>query len=118
MYKPSDKLLGVWVTTPLLSRKGVITGYNTRLEAVVNGAYLRTTYEFHDWRNRELGHPLSTDHHGNGLHNLTKVEIKDVWIGWTRDGGKTFRTDEDLIRERGTDALGKILKGLGYAPKT
>lgn len=116
MYKPSDKLLGVWVTTPLLSKKGAITGYDTRLEAVIDGDYIPTTYEFHDSYRRHLGHPLSTDYNGNGLHNLTKVEIKPVWIGWTNDGGKTFMTDEGMKRKHGFRALGPVLKDLGYVP--
>lgn len=115
MYRKSDTLLGVWVTTPLLSKKStVITGYTTRLEAVVDGRYLQTTYEFHDGRSKILGNVLNTDYNGNGLHNLVTVEVKPVWIGWTSDGGKTFVTDQGMIRRHGKFPLGRVLKDLGY----
>lgn len=116
MYKPSDTLLGVWVTAPLLGKKNVIIRHETRLEAVVSAEYLQTTYEFHDSRARILGHSTNTDFNGNGLHNLIKVVVGPVYIGWTRNAGKSFITDEDLIRERGTDSLGRILRSIGYVP--
>lgn len=114
MYKQSEKLLGVWVTTPLLNKKGDITGYNIHLEAVVDGSYLQATYEFHDTFNRCLGHRLCTDFNGNGLHNLLTVQIKPVWVGWTSDGGKTFVTDDDVKRRHEFRTLGSVLKDLGY----
>lgn len=116
MYKPSDKLLGVWVTAPLLGKKNVIIRHETRLEAVVSAEYLQTTYEFHDSRTHILGHPTNTDYNGNGLHNLVKVVIAPVYIGWTRNAGRTFITDDDLIREKGTGSLGQIMKQIGYVP--
>lgn len=107
MYRKSDKLLGVWVTRPLLSKKGIAVGNDTKLEGVVDAGYLQNTYEFYDGRRKILGKP-------DGDHNYTKVEIKPVWIGWTRDAGKSFITDEDLIATHGKTTVGKALKDEGY----
>lgn len=115
-YRISKKLLGVWVTTPTI-KKNAIIGHTHKLRGVVDSNYLRWSYTFHDNNNRILGHPLNTDHHGNGAHNLIVVDLAPIWIGWTRDAGETFITDDDLMSEHGYAPLGKILKDLGMIHK-
>ena len=108
-YDKSKTLLGVWVTRPLLSKKGITTGHDTQIVGVVDAGYLQATYEFFDGRRKILGLE-------NGDHNRTKVEVKPVYIGWTRDAGKTFITDDDLIRMHGKTTVGRALKAEGYVP--
>lgn len=114
-YEPSKKFLGVWVTTPLLSKKSAIMGHDTRLEGLVPIKTGEQTHEFHSSVHRILGHPDSIDYNGNGPFNLFKVVIGPVFIGWTRNAGKSFITDDDLVAEKGLTTVPEVLYKL-HAP--
>lgn len=116
MYRPSDALLGAWATWPIYNKKNVLVGSRTLTLGVVDASVGKHELEIHDWRMRVLGHPLNTDYNGNGLHNLCKVKIAPIWIGWTRDGGKTVVGDETLIARHGLVNLKQVLESAGATP--
>jgi hypothetical protein len=37
------------------------------------------------------------------------LAIKPIWIGWSRDAGQTFITDDDLVRRHGEMNLSAVL---------
>lgn len=116
MYRPSDTLLGAWATWPIYNKKNVLVGNRTLTLGVVDILVGERELEIHDWRMRVLGHPLSADYDGNGLHNLCRVKIAPIWIGWTRDGGKTIVGNETLITRHGLVALDQVLESAGARP--
>lgn len=107
-YEPSKTLLGVWVTRPLLSKKSTVTGHNTHLEGVVPIEVGEQTHEFYSSAHAILGGPGTVDGR-NGPYNEFKVRVGPVYIGWTRDAGKTFITDDTLVAERGLTTVVEVL---------
>lgn len=107
-YEPSKRFLGVWFTRPLLSKKSAIMGYDTTLEGLVPIEVGEQSLTFYSSPYAILGGPGTVDGR-NGPYNQHAIRIGPVYVGWTRDGGKSFITDDDLVAERGLTTLPEVL---------
>ena len=100
-YRKSDKLLGVWVTHEQQTKSSY---YDHGLGKFVATAVPTHTTKIIGVVPIEVG-----ERTWKSESKKAYVKIAGLMIGWTRDAGKTFITDEDQIREKGMLNLQDIL---------
>ena len=114
MYAPSTTLLGVWITRYIYRKTRVWNGTKYVTESGYSEKDTETscfcvvpievgegTWKSTDPKYKVLGCP--------GVETVT-IKVAPIMIGWTNDAGKTFQTDEDMIKRHGLKSGMELLK--------
>lgn len=127
IYTQSKALKGVYVHTPVsrvlrlarsrdqepgTERKKTLTVVDTTVTCVgiVDARYVSAVYSFDDSRYAVLGYG---DERGRGPWSRIEIHVQPIYVGWTRDGGVSYVTDDTYRHTYKQTSLGMLLKECG-----
>lgn len=93
LYRRSDVLMQVVVAKTTNGKKGKAPVTTEFVIGVI------------DWAESLLGDGFAY-HAADGSH----VRIAPIWIGWTRNAGETFITNQDIIEKHGLIKISDVAK--------